>query len=375
MTHGTADDGSERRTDSTMDSTTDNLPAREQRLTDRGEPYARATVVRREPPVSANVGDRAIVMVDGTLYGWVGGASCAQSRVVSEAQSAIADGEPRLIGLASDPADVDRPGLDAFPMTCHSEGTLEVFIEPVIPATRLLVVGDSPIAHSLARLATELSMAVTLVDPDGTEEALPDATTLVTTLDPKAIADAVGTAPFVVVASMGKYDARGVAAGLLAEAPYIGLVASTTRSAAVVERAAGLVGRDPEAVRDAVTSPAGLDIGAHTAPEIATSLLAELVEVRANAGAVTAVAESCDGHEASDNGHDGHEASDHDSHRDADEPHVDPVCGMTVDPSDAPSVTHDGESYYFCCPGCADTFRADPEEYLDASESQPTGAR
>ncbi|MFC5971690.1 XdhC family protein [Halomarina salina] len=331
----------------------------ERTLTDRGEPFARATVVRREAPVSANVGDRALVTSDGSLHGWIGGVACAQSTVVSEAQAAIADGEPRLVGLAPDPADVERPGLEAYRMTCHSEGTLELFVEPVVPATRLLVVGDSPIARSLVRLASELAVQVTLVDPDGGDADVPGSTTRLTTLDPERIAASVGPGPLVVVASMGQYDARGVAAGLLADAPYVGLVASEVRAADVAERAAGLLGRDPETVREAVSSPAGVDIAAHTAAEIAVSILAELVDVRSASGTV-AVADPERDHESSD------ETATEGADGNADEePHRDPVCGMTVDPDGAPSVAHDGETYYFCCAGCADSFRADPAAYLD----------
>ncbi|WP_410766159.1 XdhC family protein [Haloferax sp. DFSO60] len=385
MTDGTAHDGHHGHHDAADAS--DDLAERERLLTERGEPYARATVVRREPPVSANVGDRAVVTADGDLFGWVGGASCAQSTVIREAQAAIGDGKPRLLGLAPNPDDVARPGLDAFPMTCHSEGTLEVFVEPVIPVTQLLVVGDSPAARSLARLAPELDIAVTIVDPDraSEEQASGESATVLSTLDPDEIAAEVGVGPFVVVASMGKYDARGIAAGVLADAPYIGLVASSVRATEVVERAAGLLDSDPEAVRNAITNPAGHDIGAHTGGEIAVSILAELVEVRASVGAITASAgdskhvtagdasESADADACCSGDHD--EAESADSADASDGPHIDPVCGMTVEPEGAPSVTYEGETYYFCCQGCADSFSNDPEQYLDADKGQPAHSR
>ncbi|QFU83236.1 XdhC family protein [Natronorubrum aibiense] len=371
--------------------------ARERALQAREEPYARATVVRREPPVSATVGDRALVTADGDLDGWIGGVSCAQSRVTDEAQAAIADGEPRLIGIAPDPDAIDRPGLEAFPMQCHSQGTLEVFIEPVLPARRLLVVGGSPIAHSLVRLATELDVDVTLVDPEVEENAaeLPADTTVLPTLEPEEIAAAGGRGPFVVVASMGEYDARGVAAGVIAEAPYIGLVASETRAAEIADRAAGLLECEPAAVRDVITSPAGIDISASTAPEIATSLLAELVAVRATTGAATASSagvaaavgsqgiETAGTADESDTEHDDSsddatattsccsgESEDEATAADETAAAIDPVCEMTVDPDEAPHVTHQGTTYYFCCHGCADAFRTDPDEYLEGIEHE-----
>ncbi|WP_440765686.1 XdhC family protein [Natronorubrum sp. DTA7] len=370
------------------------LAARERALAERGTPYARATVVRREAPVSANVGDRALVTTDDDLVGWVGGAACAQSRVESEARAAIDEGEPRLIGLAPDPAEIDRPGLEAFPMTCQSEGTLEVFIEPVVPTTKLLVVGGSPVANSLVRLASELAIDVTVVDPDGVGGTVPDDVTVLSTLEPESIAEAVGPGPLVVAASMGEYDARAVAAGVLADAPYIGLVASDARAETVVDRAAGLLEQEPKSVRDAITNPAGIDISAKTGPEIAASVLAELIDVRADTGAVTGSSRRKgsleDASPATDAGDVGggacceggdnetetatSDATDSNSVNEpndvTDESAVDPVCGMTVDPDDAPSVTHEGATYHFCCHGCADSFRTDPGDYLEAVEDE-----
>ncbi|WP_121820125.1 XdhC family protein [Halostella salina] len=360
------------------------VSALEDELQTRGEPYARATVVRREPPVSANVGDRAVVTQDGELHGWVGGVSCAQSVVAEEAREAIAAGEPRLIGIAPDPATVDRPGLDAFPMRCHSDGVLEIFLEPVA-RTELVVVGDSPVARSLARMADELAVDVTLVVADGDAEPdVPAGTNVLATVEPSEIADAVGRSPVVVVASMGGYDARGVAAGVLADAPYVGLVASDERATEEVERAAGLLDRDPEGIRSAVTNPAGVDIDAHTPAELAASLLAEVVDVRSRGSVDDDAAASEDADAAADHGghdhddHSGHDHSDGGGHDHGDDGHegdetdadgsdaaVDPVCGMTVDPDDAAaSVEYGGETYHFCCHGCADSFESEPAEYV-----------
>jgi xanthine dehydrogenase accessory factor len=259
-------------------------------------------------------------------------------------------------------------------MRCHSEGVLEVFLEPVTPRTELVVVGESPIAESLVRLAGELDLDVTLVvdDADAALE-VPDGTAVVATVDPEEVADAVGTAPLVVVASMGQYDARGVAAGVLADAPYVGLVASDERATEDVERAAGLADLDEETVEAAVTNPAGVDVAARSPPEIAASLLAEIVDVRAATGTgVTAAtpeeAKSVAAEPSASDTADAPQSSDEPA-REA----VDPVCGMTVDTADpAATVDHDGETYYFCCRGCADSFAADPGDYLDdGAEVEP----
>ncbi|WP_049987096.1 XdhC family protein [Halobellus rufus] len=339
------------------------VAALEAELTDAGEAYARVTIVRREPPVSANVGDRAVVTADGELHGWIGGAACAQTTATSEALAALDDGDPRLVGIAPDPDEIDRPGLSAFPMHCHSEGVLELFIEPVDPRPELVIVGDSPVAESLSRLAGELAVDVVRVDPEGGDEGDGGADRVVESTDPDAIVEAIGPAPLVVVASMGKYDARGVAAGIEAGAPYVGLVASDTRSEEVYERAATLLDADPGDVAAAVTNPAGVDIAAYTPAEIAVSLLAEVVDARSRTGA-RAVERADTGVDAEDETAAEDDAGVTDD--EATELATDPVCGMTADPETAPSVEHDGETYYFCCEGCAESFSADPESYLDA---------
>ena len=338
------------------------ISALEAELADRRQPYAKATVVRREPPASANVGDRAIVTADGEIHGWAGGAACAQSIVAMQGQAAIESDTPQLIGIAPDPETVDRPGLEAFPMTCHSDGVLELFVEPVTPTTQLTIVGDSPVARSLARLAGELAVDVTLVVTEA-DAALdvPESVEIVAETEPEAVVDRLGSAPLVVVASMGKYDARGLAIGALADASYVGLIASDKRASEEIDRAAGLTGAAPDLVEAAVTNPAGVDIAAHTPTEIAVSLLAEIVDVRAEATAGVDIETSSDS-DAADPGTTDEEDAD-------DATAVDPVCGMTVDPADAAAtVAHDGETYHFCCHGCADSFENDPSSYLEGVE-------
>jgi xanthine dehydrogenase accessory factor len=346
----------------------DDVATRAEECAAEGRPFARVTVVRREPPVSANVGDRALVTADGDLTGWVGGAACAQSVAAREAVAAIEDGEPRLVGLAPDPEDVDRPGLEAYPMTCHSGGTLELYVEPVVPTPRLLVVGGSPVARSLARMAPEAGFAVTAVTADddapvdGAEETLPAA-------DGEAVVDAAADAAAVVVCSMGEYDDLGVAAGLRGEAAYVGLVASDARRDELAATVAECLGVDAADVGAAVTTPAGVDVGAETPGEMAVSVLAELVAVRrdATAGAVdvgdTSAVAVDDTSAADVDGADGDPAS---GAGEAGTAVVDPVCGMDVVVGEAPAtVEYAGERYHFCGHGCADAFADDPGRYLD----------
>jgi xanthine dehydrogenase accessory factor len=379
------------------------IAALEQQLRERGVAFARATVVRREPPVSANVGDRAIVTAEGDLYGWVGGAACAQTVVKTQAKNVLESGQPTLVGIAPDPERLARPGLETFPMTCHSDGVLEVFIEPVAPTTSLVLVGDEPITQSLARLAGELSLSVTLVAPQEGEFDVPAGTEVLVSVDPEELAATMGPDPLVVVASMGEFDARGIAAGVLADARYLGLVASDERASAEIDRAAGLLGRDPEAVRSAVTNPAGVDIVARSPAEIAAAILAELVDVRSTRGSAAAEDTSAGSpsertpvettsERTSDEPVSARTPDEATRERDSAETEestvdefgdhageiypaeaIDPVCGMTVDTDDPPAtVEYDDEPYYFCCHGCADSFRTAPETHLDGNvEASP----
>jgi xanthine dehydrogenase accessory factor len=317
-----------------------------------GRPFARVTVVRREPPVSAVVGDRAIVTDDGDLVGWIGGAACAQSVAVKEATAALERGEPAFVGLAPDPDDVARPGLSAYPMTCHSGGTLELFIEPVVPGPRLVVVGESPIARALSRLAGETGYDVTVATgPDGDGVAVSDTDALAAPLDEAAA---------VVVASMGAYDEAGLEAALRAGVAHVGLVASARRRDEVAEEVAETLGVEIEAVAERVSSPVGLDIGAKTPEEIAVSILAELVAVRRGAVSVESAAPLDLGDDEPTATHD----HGHDDTADV-ETAIDPVCGMDVVVGEALTVTYGGERYHFCGEGCAAAFERDPERYLD----------
>lgn len=109
-------------------------------LAARGERFALATVVRREPPSSARVGDTALVTQSGEVHGWVGG-GCTFSTLLREALRALSDGEPRLLRLSPDPAPVSQPGVVALPMTCKSGGTVELYVEAVVPPPRVLITG------------------------------------------------------------------------------------------------------------------------------------------------------------------------------------------------------------------------------------------
>jgi xanthine dehydrogenase accessory factor len=341
---------------------TSSIFARAAELQDAGQPFAIATVVAVRRPTSARPGARGIIHPDGTIEGWVGG-SCAQPVVVRQALRAIADGQPRLLRLSRDqPAEGRRAdGVVELVMTCHSGGTLEIYVEPHLPAAHLWVVGTTPIATALASLGAAAGWAVTVIDPVADPDAFPGARVQVSAdirgLDPEL-------APYVVVASQGIWDEEAVALALTRESAYVGLIASPTRAGVVREwlREETMLGEERIA---ALRAPAGLDIGAETAEEIALSILAELVQVRrgradfvASPGPATVAGnlpESITLQPPTD-----------------DIVLVDPVCGMTVDAAHARHLAeHDGIVYAFCSIGCRTRFIREPATYLNASEYSP----
>jgi len=309
-------------------------------LEQRGQPFALATVVWRQGPSSSQQGARAIITADGELHGWIGGA-CAEPTVIREAQRVIAGGTARLLLLGSpDQFGAAIPeGMTLVPISCQSEGALEVYIEPVVPVPHLVIVGRSPMAHTLADLAAALGWRADLV-------AAGDFT-----------ADAVSERSMVVVATQGHGDEEAVEQAVAARPAYLGLVGSHRRGAAVLGYLAdrGL----PADQLDRVRVPAGLDLGHITHQEIAVAILAELVQLRASgdlAGAAGAASASTTAARTS--------AGAPAAAAPAPEQAIDPVCGMTV-PATAASypLAHDGVTYYFCSTSCRRRFEQDPAAY------------
>lgn len=291
------------------------LLGRAAELEESGRPFVLATVVWRRGPSSGKPGSRAIIHPDGTTEGWLGGA-CAHPTVVRAALSSLESGRPALLLLGEHD---DRPGVTAVAMACTSEGAMEVHVEPILPKPELWVVGDSPAAMTLVRLAGVLGWRARTAE----ETQLTGA----------------GERSFIVVATQGHNDETALERALSTRASYIGLVASEKRASSVLawlrERGIG----EESLVR--VRAPAGLDLGSTEHEEIAVAILAELVSYKATgAGAqVTEVIEL--------------------------ETAIDPVCGMQVDVASANWVSnHDGIDYYFCAPGCKKAFDADPASFL-----------
>jgi xanthine dehydrogenase accessory factor len=300
-------------------------------LADAGEAFAMATVVWRQGPSSGKQGSRAIITADGELRGWIGGA-CAEPTVIREARAAIADGQPRLLllGPAGKFGDAVPDGMTVVPISCQSEGALEVYIEPVLPAPHLVVVGSSPMAQALTKLAETIGWSADLVA--GREFR----------------AERVRPQSMVVIATQGHGDEDLVASAIAARPAYLGLVGSRKRGAGVLGYLAdrGL----PKDQLDRVRVPAGLDLGHIAHEEMAVAILAELVQLRsASQGGLAAPSAPQRGETPLSPSSPGAPGVDTEA--------VDPVCGMTV-PADAAhwALEHDGVTYYFCCAGCRRTF-------------------
>ena len=315
-------------------------------LKGKDKPFVQATVVACKPPTSAKSGAKAIVQADGSFYGWVGG-SCAQPLVIQESLKALSDGQARVVLLSPHPEGMDLglEGIVPIPMTCQSEGTLAIYLEPSLPKPQLLVIGNSPMARSLVAQGSGLGFRVTACDPAATKELFPEADSLLHELE--GVKSGLGPKSYVVVATMGHYDEEALEAVAGSPAGYIGLVASPRRGRAVMDylRGKGIPAESLERIK----YPAGLDVGAETPEEIALSILTEVVQKRRAAGggiilepAGKAITETA----------------------------LDPICKMTVNKADSRhQTTYRDETYYFCCLSCLTEFEKDPGRYAGQSVS------
>jgi len=296
-----------------------------------------ATVVRVAAPTSAKPGDKAVITADGTMVGWIGG-SCSEPSIRREAQLALQDGTPRVVRIKPDTEKTDDLGAPSdgevvLQMSCPSGGTLEIFLEPYVARPQLVVIGRSPTARSLTRLAGIVGYRSCGVHPGAGLDDFPGADSIVANLD---LAGAgIGSDSWVVVATMGHYDVEALEAVLRTEAAYVGLVASRRRRNAVVQalRKRGW----PGDALSGIVNPAGRTL-ADAAEEIALSVLADIVDRRNRR---------------------------HKRMAPATEPSVpafatDPVCGMAVEIAGALFQSGD---VYFCGASCREAYEREPDRY------------
>jgi len=321
---------------------TDALALRAEELAAQGAPFVTATVVRAQRPTSVQAGNVALVTTDGAIQGFVGGV-CAEHSVRLYSLKVLESGEALLLKILPDgPKDIEEgagyetdreEGSITVQNPCLSGGAIEVFLEPILPQPRVLLVGHTPIAEAVATLGPELGLKIVRVEGDHLETRPGDLA--------------------LVVAAHGRDELPTIRGGLEAGLPYVGLVASPKRGNGLVEelRADGV----PDELLSRIDFPAGIEIGAVTPAEIGLSLLARIVEVR-RGGAYTPA---------------------YDTAGEAPATAVDPICGMTVIPGpQTPKVELDGETIYFCRVGCKDEYeksvqRSDGEAAAPASAPGP----
>lgn len=306
---------------------------RAQELIQKQEPFVVALVVDYEAPISGKPGYRAIVTQDGKIWGWIAG-GCSQSIIIEESLEVLKSGQPRLIKITPDMEDENPQNRK---MTCHSGGTLKVYLEPVIPKPHMIIMGNSATAAALCRLSKAMDYQVTALGPQSRVN-MEEADAHLDTFDVDKLTITENT--FVVVATQGEGDELALEAALKLQAPYCAFVASKKKAQSVFDQLKQLDFSQEQI--NSVKAPAGLDIKATRPEEIALSILAEVVMA----------------------------IRQRDLKRSKQFDHVqdtalDPICGMSVKIAGAKHSFHyKDQKFYFCGAGCKMAFESDPEKYL-----------
>src|SRR5215813_6628807 len=322
------------------------------RLRAEEEPFVIATVVAYKSPQSAKPGSKAIIKPDGSISGWIGGGD-VQPIVVREAQMALNTGKPKLISISPEATHGDLEGVEAYLMTCQGGGSLEIYLEPVLPKPNLFVVGSSPVAQILTGLGRLLDFKVCAADPEAEREQFPEADAVLTNLE--SLRERIDSRSYVVVATMGNGDEEGLAAVVGTQPQYLGLVASEEKARSLFQyiRDKGTPDEDIERVK----CPAGLELGAETLPEIALSVMAEITQLRrvvseqplepvkiSQSASLSVIQKTAESPTES----------------------VDPVCGMTVATANSRYKTDlEEKTFYFCSLRCKVAFAQSPQLYLE----------
>jgi xanthine dehydrogenase accessory factor len=248
-----------------------------------GQPFALATVVRTVAATAAKAGAKAVILPDGTMSeGWIGG-GCARAAVLKAAREAIADGKPRLVSVQPPDALQDqgvaageeRAGVRFVKNMCPSQGTMDIFVEPVLPRPQLLICGSSPVAVAVAELGRRIGFATTVCAPASEQQSFPEADRRI---EGYALPVEEAGERYVVVATQGRGDEAALQAALAIDAAHVAFVGSS-KKADVLRAKLAAGGVAPERLA-ALKAPAGLDLGAITPDEIAISILAEIVAIR-----------------------------------------------------------------------------------------------
>ncbi len=305
--------------------------------------FATATVVRREAPCSGRSGDKAIIDQYGEITGWIGG-GCVKGIVLKEAEDAMKTGVARLVKVGKSYTLNKEDGVNEYKMTCMSEGTVEIFIEPVLPASHLVVIGKTVIAKALVKIAKAAGYKVTAVAPEAKPATFEKVDMLITQLSLQPVKISAATA--IVICTQGENDAEALQ--LVVDQPcfYKGFVASAKKKTALFE---SLIekGFKKEKINE-IHSPAGININAKKPEEVAISILSEIIKEQNNLPVSGFMAFNQTGPQSGRPTY-----------------YINPVCGIPVDMNSPKHIVeYNGEKIYFCCDGCKVKFDAEPHKYV-----------
>ena len=309
-----------------------------------GEEFAVAQVIWREAPSSGKPGDKAIILKDGTMIGWIGG-GCVRGIAVKEAHEAIRENRSRLVRIDPDEVNSEDSSHKTYRMTCHSGGTMELFIEPITPNPQLIIVGKSNIARALSKLAIATNLRVHVLSNDVHKDMFPGVNNIHDRVDFSKINIDKNT--FIVVSTQGEDDEESIRKALETSCNYVGFISSLRKSVKIKEYL-----EQTELSTNRINElkiPVGMDINAKLPEEIAISILAEIVELF----------------------RDPNRKMDKESDTVInDDTYINPVCRVAVSKKDAKHVLEYGaHTVYFCCDGCKVSFDAEPEKYIEVLEN------
>ncbi|MDH5366732.1 MAG: XdhC family protein [Cyclobacteriaceae bacterium] len=305
------------------------------------EPIAMAIIVRREGQTSGKPGDKALITAKGEVKGWIGG-GCTRGIVIKESLASIKEGTPRLVKIQPTEDTPKQNGVSNYRMTCMSGGSVEVYIEPIMPVSQIKIFGRSHIAKALCQVGKAAGFAITVVSDRAEEDMFPQADKIVSLkeFDNKSSS----RNDFVIVCTQGENDGNSLLTAVKMNTNYIAFVASRKKANSV------FLGLKKEGIPleqlSHIKTPAGLDINAKTPEEVAISILGEIIQIKRSGESNSSSIPSL---ELEEN----------------DDLYINPVCKIPVSKSGAKHVLeHKGEKVYFCCDGCKESFEKEPELYI-----------
>lgn len=318
----------------------ENLFEQLEELRGKEQNAAVAVVVNRQAPTSGKPGDKALITEEGEVLGWIGG-GCTKGIVIKEAMASLKDQKPRLVKIAPGSEDkTDQQGVKTYNMMCQSEGSVEVYIEPMMAPSKVFIFGRSHIAKALCEIGAVSGYEMTVISDLSEHEMFPNARKFSSFTDFDL--QEIKARDFVVVCTQGEDDEKSLKAAVSSEANYVSFVSSRKKANSIFMA----LKRQGVPIEDLaqVKTPAGLDLNAKTPQDVAISILAQIVQEKQS------VASEKD------------KAPDRPMKEDL---YINPVCKIPVQKSTAKHILeYEGEKVYFCCDGCKDSFEKEPQAYL-----------